>query len=127
MGVVTHQCKTMKNAIELVFTINHHRWYLWRTMKKVPEKLRGYGEYKRIKYTMNERSNYKQLFNNASILQNNSLLEEVSPHLMTDQANSLLTTLPSIEEIYNATFSLKKDSVVGPYGFDPISTKPTGV
>ncbi|XP_050895588.1 protein FAR1-RELATED SEQUENCE 6-like [Lathyrus oleraceus] len=54
LGIVTNQCKDMKNAIELVFPTTCHRWYLWHIMKKIPEKLCGYGEYKRIKYAMKE-------------------------------------------------------------------------
>ncbi|XP_058764116.1 protein FAR-RED IMPAIRED RESPONSE 1-like [Vicia villosa] len=54
MGIVTDQCKAMKNAIELVFPTTRHRWCLWHIMKKIPEKLSGYGEYKRIKYAMKE-------------------------------------------------------------------------
>ncbi|XP_058753515.1 protein FAR1-RELATED SEQUENCE 5-like [Vicia villosa] len=54
MGIVTDQCKAMKNAIELVFPTTRHRWCLWHIMKKNPEKLSGYGEHKRTKYTMNE-------------------------------------------------------------------------
>ncbi|KAI5398763.1 hypothetical protein KIW84_064225 [Lathyrus oleraceus] len=54
LGIVTDQCKAMKNAIELVFPTTRHRWCLWHIMKKNPEKLSGYGEYKRIKYAMKE-------------------------------------------------------------------------
>ncbi|XP_050875006.1 protein FAR-RED IMPAIRED RESPONSE 1 [Lathyrus oleraceus] len=54
LDIVTNQCKAMKNAIELVFPTTHHRWCLWHIMKKIPEKLSGYGEYKRIKYAMKE-------------------------------------------------------------------------
>ncbi|XP_050878656.1 protein FAR1-RELATED SEQUENCE 5 [Lathyrus oleraceus] len=54
LGIVTDQCKAMKNAIELVFPTTCHRWCLWHIMKKNPEKLSGYGEYKRIKYAMKE-------------------------------------------------------------------------
>ncbi|KAI5388572.1 hypothetical protein KIW84_074311 [Lathyrus oleraceus] len=50
LGIVTDQCKAMKNAIELVFPTTRHRWCLWHIMKKIPEKLSGYGEYKRIKW-----------------------------------------------------------------------------
>ncbi|KAI5430378.1 hypothetical protein KIW84_034820 [Lathyrus oleraceus] len=50
LGIVTDQCKAMKNVIELVFPTTRHRWCLWHIMKKIPEKLSGYGEYKRIKW-----------------------------------------------------------------------------
>lgn len=52
--IMTDQCKAMKNAIELVFPTTRHRWCLWHIMKFFPEKLSGYGEYKRIKYAMRE-------------------------------------------------------------------------
>lgn len=60
---------------------------------------------------------YKCLFNNVSILQDNGLVQDVIPHLVTTQANNLLTMLPSKEEIYNATFILRKDSLAGPDEF----------
>ncbi|KAI5421367.1 hypothetical protein KIW84_044980 [Lathyrus oleraceus] len=43
LGIVTDQCKAMKNSIELVFPITRHRWCLWHIMKKIPKKLSGYG------------------------------------------------------------------------------------
>ena len=46
LGIVTDQCKAMKNAIEIVFPNARHRWCLWHIMKKVPEKLQGYSRYK---------------------------------------------------------------------------------
>ncbi|XP_028061202.1 protein FAR1-RELATED SEQUENCE 5-like [Camellia sinensis] len=42
----------MKNAIEVVFPNARHRWCLWHIMKKLPEKLRGYNQYERIKFSM---------------------------------------------------------------------------
>ncbi|KAK2440618.1 protein FAR-RED IMPAIRED RESPONSE [Trifolium repens] len=54
IGIVTDQCKTMQNAIELVFPTTRHRWCLWHIMKKIPEKLSRYDEYKRIKSAMKE-------------------------------------------------------------------------
>ncbi|KAK7255914.1 hypothetical protein RIF29_29342 [Crotalaria pallida] len=51
-GIVTDQCKAMQNAIELVFPTTHHRWCLWHIMKKIPEKLKGFGEYKKMKNAM---------------------------------------------------------------------------
>ncbi|XP_014523111.1 protein FAR-RED IMPAIRED RESPONSE 1-like [Vigna radiata var. radiata] len=39
----------MKKAIELVFPNTRHRWCLWHIMKKIPEKLQGYADYKDIK------------------------------------------------------------------------------
>ena len=51
-GIITDQCKAMQNAIEVVFPTTRHRWCLWHIMKKIPEKLSRYGEYKRIKSAM---------------------------------------------------------------------------
>ena len=51
-GIITDQCKAMQNAIELVFPTTRHRWCLWHIMKKIPEKLKGYREYQKIKYAM---------------------------------------------------------------------------
>lgn len=55
----------------------------------------------------------KDLLNNVSILQGNALVEKVIPHLISDQANNLLTMLPLQEEIYNATFRLNRDNASG--------------
>lgn len=52
VGIVTDQCKAVQNAIELVFPTTRHRWCLWHIMKKIPEKLNEYSEYKRIKSAM---------------------------------------------------------------------------
>jgi len=54
VGIVTDQCKAMQNAIEVVFPTTRHRWCLWHIMKKIAEKLSGYGDYKRIKFAMKE-------------------------------------------------------------------------
>ncbi|CAK8536178.1 unnamed protein product [Lathyrus sativus] len=54
LGIVINQCKAKKNAIELVFPTTHQRWCFWHIMKRVPENLSGYGEYKRIEYAMKE-------------------------------------------------------------------------
>ena len=48
-GIVTDQCKAMQNAIEIIFPNTRHRWCLWHIMKKIPEKLQGYSQYKGIK------------------------------------------------------------------------------
>jgi len=48
-GIVTDQCKAMMNAIKVVFPKTKHRWCLWHIIKKVPEKLQGYTNYKPMK------------------------------------------------------------------------------
>ncbi|XP_028066530.1 protein FAR1-RELATED SEQUENCE 6-like isoform X2 [Camellia sinensis] len=48
-AIITDQCRSMQNAIEIVFLEARHRWCLWHIMKKIPEKLRGYSQYESIK------------------------------------------------------------------------------
>jgi len=62
-------------------------------------------------------NHFKNLFNNDSHIQNNGMVEEVIPSLITDRTNSLLTALPTDEEIHKAVFSLNKESAPGPDGF----------
>ena len=52
VGIVTDQCRAMKIAVEVVFSNAHHRWCLWHIMKKIPEKLQGYSQYKEMKRGM---------------------------------------------------------------------------
>ncbi|XP_028106610.1 protein FAR-RED IMPAIRED RESPONSE 1-like [Camellia sinensis] len=51
--IITDQCRSMQNAIEIVFPEARHRWCLWHIMKKIPEKLRGYSQYESIKVAFN--------------------------------------------------------------------------
>ncbi|PNX83757.1 ribonuclease H, partial [Trifolium pratense] len=62
-------------------------------------------------------SYYKNVFCTNSFLQDQSLVEEVIPNLINEEVNTLLTMLPSFDEIKNAVFSLNKDSAPGPDGF----------
>jgi hypothetical protein len=57
------------------------------------------------------------LFSTNFVLQDSRLVDEVIPHLVTDDVNEILTMLPSAEEIKAAVFALNKDSAPGPDGF----------
>jgi hypothetical protein len=60
---------------------------------------------------------YKNLFCTNPVLQDSLLAEEVIPNLVSDEVNSLLTLLPSNDEIKAAVFALNRDSAPGPDGF----------
>ncbi|KAK2445365.1 hypothetical protein QL285_016305 [Trifolium repens] len=60
---------------------------------------------------------YKNLFCTNVVLQEPMLAEEVIPTLVTTEVNSIMTMLPSREEIKAAVFALNKDSAPGPDGF----------
>jgi ribonuclease HI len=60
---------------------------------------------------------YKNLFSTNIVLQEQLLADEVIPNLITNEVNSLLTALPSHQEIKAAVFALNKDSAPGPDGF----------
>lgn len=62
---------------------------------------------------------FHSLLNNASILQDFSLVDKVIPCLVFEHANTFLTSLPKIVETKNFLFSLKKDNASDPYGFSP--------
>lgn len=47
-GIITDECKTIQNAIKIVFPLTRHRWCLWRIMEKLPEKLGQLAEFKSI-------------------------------------------------------------------------------
>nr|GEW35750.1 protein FAR-RED impaired response 1-like [Tanacetum cinerariifolium] len=51
-AIITDQCPSMKVAVAEVFPEAHHRLCLWHIMKKIPQKLGGYSEYKGIKKTL---------------------------------------------------------------------------
>ncbi|KAK7368403.1 hypothetical protein VNO80_10428 [Phaseolus coccineus] len=51
-GIVTDQCRAMKNVVAVVFPETRHRWCLWHIMKKIPEKLASYQDYKNMKHQM---------------------------------------------------------------------------
>ncbi|KAI3855487.1 hypothetical protein MKX03_004344, partial [Papaver bracteatum] len=51
-GIIIDQCSAMKWSVEVVIKDTKHRWCLWHIMKKIPEKLRRYENYLRIKCRM---------------------------------------------------------------------------
>ena len=51
-AIITDQDKAMKKAIHIVFPKARHRWCLWHILKKMPEKFKGYREYKSIKFCL---------------------------------------------------------------------------
>ena len=63
---------------------------------------------------------YKYLFCTNIVLQDQLLVEEVIPSLVTDNTNQMLTMVPSSDEIHSAVFSLNKDSALGPDGFGDV-------
>ncbi|PKA62282.1 Protein FAR1-like sequence 6 [Apostasia shenzhenica] len=48
-ALITDQCKTIQDAVTQVFPGVRHRICLYHILKKLPEKLRGYAEFKAIK------------------------------------------------------------------------------
>ncbi|MCI56496.1 RNA-directed DNA polymerase (Reverse transcriptase), partial [Trifolium medium] len=50
-----------------------------------------------------------------------SFLDDVIPQVIDDRLNSILTMLPTPEEIKNAVFDLNNDSAPGPDGFGALS------
>ena len=53
-GIITNQCKVMKNAITVVFPNTRHCWCLWHIIKKVPEKLGGLTMHKTIEHALKQ-------------------------------------------------------------------------
>ncbi|XP_061348897.1 protein FAR1-RELATED SEQUENCE 6-like [Gastrolobium bilobum] len=49
-GIITDQCKPMQNAIGVVFPSTRHSWCSSDIMKKLPQNIGGYAEYKSISY-----------------------------------------------------------------------------
>lgn len=62
-------------------------------------------------------SYYKNMFCTNIVLQEQLLAEEVIPNIVTDDINTMLTMMPSHQEIKAAVFALKKDSAPGPDGY----------
>ncbi|XP_058783572.1 uncharacterized protein LOC131658278 [Vicia villosa] len=62
-------------------------------------------------------SHFTQLFNKNFVPQDNDLISTVIPSLVSEQANMLLTMIPSADEIHQAVQNLKPNSASGPDGF----------
>ncbi|WJX14219.1 hypothetical protein P8452_04514 [Trifolium repens] len=60
---------------------------------------------------------YKNLFCTNNVLQGSLLAADVIPNLVTTDINSIMTMLPSQDEIKAAVFALNRDSAPGPDGF----------
>jgi hypothetical protein len=62
-------------------------------------------------------NHFTTVFSSSNVTQDNGMVEEVIPKLITDSINTLLTLLPSVLEIKNAVFSMNKDGAPRPDGF----------
>ncbi|GJU53728.1 FAR-RED impaired response 1-like protein isoform X1 [Tanacetum coccineum] len=51
-SIITDQCRSMQAAVAQIFPESYHRLCLWHIMKKIPEKLGAFKEYKSIKKTL---------------------------------------------------------------------------
>lgn len=63
---------------------------------------------------------FKSLFCTNIVLQDHLLVEEVIPHIVTDNTNHILTMLLISKEIHRVVFSLNKDSAPSPDGFGAV-------
>lgn len=62
-------------------------------------------------------NHYKSLFNQSTILQDNGLVEETIPTLVSEHANYVLTLFPSPFEIKEAVMNLKRGNAPSPDAF----------
>jgi len=60
---------------------------------------------------------YKWLFSTNTVLQDSLLVDEVIPGLIDEPINTLLTKIPTAEEIKHAVFDMNKDGAPDPDGF----------
>ncbi|KAI5419696.1 hypothetical protein KIW84_043746 [Lathyrus oleraceus] len=90
----------------------------WREKYRIKWQLEGeiYTEPTQIaNHTMNF---FQNIFaSSISVLQDLSMVEDYIPRLVDGRMNTLLTMLPSLEEITIDVFSLNNDSALGPYDF----------
>lgn len=66
---------------------------------------------------------FQNLFKNASILEDFSLVENMIPILVNEKPSTLLTMLPTMDETHSAMFNLKNEleewNFLGPYKIEP--------
>lgn len=62
-------------------------------------------------------NHFTNLFYFAGNVQNDSIVDDTIPTLVYSQMNTILTLLPSIEEISSTLHSLNKSNALGPTGF----------
>jgi len=62
-------------------------------------------------------NHFTHLFNSNTNFIENGMVEDVIPSLITERINNILISVPTEDEIYQAIFSLNKDSAPGPDGF----------
>jgi len=62
-------------------------------------------------------NHFQNLFSSNIVLQVDELVEEVIPTVISNNTNSMLTMIPSTDEIKKAVFALNKDGAPGPDGF----------
>lgn len=96
-----HRVAKIKNASNLITSIKHGDTVLTDNME-ISEHIVNH---------------FSSLFNNTTNTRDNGLIDEVIPSLITERINTMLTLLPTEEEIFQAVFSLNKDSAPGPDGF----------
>lgn len=60
---------------------------------------------------------YSGLFASENSCVQNDLINTTIPNLVTSADNALITSLPSMEEIKNAVFSMNAQGATGPDGF----------
>jgi len=96
-----HRVAKMKNSTKLISSLRHDNTII-TDQEQIADHIVNH---------------YTNLFSSFSVLQDSSLIQNSIPQLVTEQANNLLTMIPSEEEIYNVVINLNRDSAPGPDGF----------
>jgi len=65
-------------------------------------------------------NHFQNLFSSNAVLQVDELVEELIPNVSSNNTNSMLTMIPTTEEIKNVVFALNIDGAPGPDGFGAI-------